>query len=217
MEEIFNAKKTSILMMRDRGYTISPDEEQVLDLDQLPGHFTDRIQLLHALAMNYRHVLRPEYTILRFTSSYEGEGHSVSTKTIQQYTGDIAQERRNHPDLKIYFVLIGDSPNNNNITTAMNGVGADAWQYFELEELQSSPVAHVSQPVYTKLSPEQDKEKTKELKTTPNGVDGMLETDPVARWYWYKAGDLIMIERDYEVIDAFTPIRVNYRRVLRAL
>lgn len=216
MEEIFNAKKTSIIMMQDRGYEISAQELSLLDLDEIPQRFDDRIQLIKSLAADYKHSSLLEITVLRFASAYEGESQSVSSKSIKQYITDIKKMRDSYPNFKINFVLVGDTPSTSVIRKAMDEVGADGWQYFELNQMQSSPATHVFQPRYIRLSPSEAEAKIEELKIRDRGLNWMLETSPIARWYWYKPGDLILVLRDYEAIEGFAPIRPNYRIVVRS-
>jgi DNA-directed RNA polymerase subunit H (RpoH/RPB5) len=223
MDEIFAAKKTSIQMMIDRGYQVSPEEIGLLEMDQHPSltpYDLDKINFMRSLGKTYHHSMLNEITVVRFASYLEGDGQSVSAKTIKQYAPDIANLRSENPGHKVYYVLIGDTPitsNMSNISKAMGDVDAHDWQYFGFDDLQSSPINHVMQPTYTRLGPEAAAAKIKELKVTSTGMAWMLESDPVARWYWYKVGDVIEALRDYGSIEGFCPLRPNYLVVVQAV
>jgi DNA-directed RNA polymerase subunit H (RpoH/RPB5) len=83
----------------------------------------------------------------------------------------------------------------NMITTTRNVVETmtpPRFEMFSSNELEYNPTKHCFQPSFTKAMAH---ELSNITQTTGTRFGKMLESDPIARFYWFRAGDVVRITR----------------------
>lgn len=91
-------------------------------------------------------------------------------------------------------------------------------EYFLSKDLQINITKHKYVPKHILLSEKEREEVKKSYRTKLINFPQILESDPVSRYYNFRSGDLIKIERCYNLytkqIDA-KPFEISYRYVIK--
>lgn len=217
MQRLFDVKKTQIQMVEDRGYIV-PDEEIKL-LDGSLQYFISYLAL-----MNSKGEFTARGSLTKIYKNQDGEsmlvyygnlekGKQISIDEVRKYENMIDHFRGLPEENLVEAILIVDHPMsssaNSHINTSINLKIKN--QIFQDSELCYNPTYHVLVPTHIKLTEQEKQEKIKELMVDTNKIPLMLPTDPIARYYGWTTGDMILITRIDMGVSILAPKSINYR------
>ena len=217
MQRLFDVKKTQIQMVEDRGYIVPEEEKRLLDLS-----LQDFIFYISLMNTNKEFTARGSLTKIysnpenKFILVYYGnleKGKQISIDEVRRYESVIDHFKSMYGDNFVESILIVDHPMsssaNSHINTSINLKIKN--QIFQDSELSYNPTHHILVPLHIKLTEEEKQQKMKELMVDANKIPLMLSTDPIARYYGWTTGDMIMIIRIDTGVSILAPKSINYR------
>lgn len=216
MQRLFDIKKTQIQMTRDRGYEISPEEEQILHTN-LNG-FIGYVQGLAA------ETARASVRSLLSRSYVSRDGATQKSTMLVYYGGKTSQQQKQvSADVVREFIkfiqrygineaiLIVDAPLSSTGNDELSALKLSKWQVFFDSELTYNPTTHVDTPRHELLSPEAAQEKLAELKVDLSKLLIIRVNDPVVRYYGWQSGGLVRVYRNDESVSILSSKSINYR------
>ena len=217
MQRLFDIKKIQLEMVRDRGYQISPEEEQILHTN-LSGF----INCVNELAAgNPRTSVRS--LLSRSYISENPDANGVRLRMLVYYGGKTnPQQKQVSADVVREFIgftqrgmneaiLIVDAPLSPTGNNELSALVLTKWQVFFDAQLTYNPTTHVDTPRHELLSPEETREKLHELKADLSKLLIIKSDDPVVRYYGWKAGGLVRVYRNDESVSILSSRSINYR------
>lgn len=216
MQKLFDIKKTQIEMARDRGYDTTEDQSILsMTLDQFENYVNQLITLLKG---SKRSVLSKFYHGIE----------NPSNKLLVQYGGRTSLQQKQVPsDIVVEFIgkartynvteaiLIVDAPLSFTGSEALNNLKTISWQIFHDSDLSYNPVKHVDTPQHILLPPNEVADVLQQMKVDKSKLLLIKESDPVIRYYGWKAGNVVRINRDDSSISILTPKSINYRVIIK--
>lgn len=225
MQRLLDIKKTQIEIVRDRGYDIGTEAE-ILDMDS--REFKHYIEgLLRAnkgktftqrsiMSNRYKKIGNESEVISVFYGELKPPEKQISSREIQSFTGTV-NNMNSKGDIVIKEVIIIvdgvlSSQANNAIKTQPSDI---FYQVFYDSDIRYNPTTHVDTPVHIKLTEEQGIEKLRELMVDQSKLPLMLDSDPIAKYYGWRPGDIIKIIRSDDAVSILAPKSINYRLVTK--
>lgn len=233
METLTHIKQTQIEMLRDRGYNVEA-EINILEMTsaEFETHFlelarTNKIKLCPGsirpiLNRLYRH---PDGTSIFVYYAGQDKSKPKSAKPgakLHSAGSTKVQITRNYTSILTKFkpeasILILNAPlasvANREVYQYMARHQIQFQIFFELD-LTYNPVMHVDTPVHVRLS---DAEKILQLEAMRVKITDLpliRSDDPIAKYYGWKAGDLIRIHRRDRPGMTLGSVSINYRVVV---
>jgi DNA-directed RNA polymerase subunit H (RpoH/RPB5) len=205
-------------MSRDRGYEISPEEEQILHTN-LTG-FIGYVQGL--AASNPRAAVRSllSRSYLSKTTNQAGAPSTLlvyyggkTTQQQKQVSADVVREFIKF--IQRYgineAILIVDAPLSSTGNDELSALKLSKWQVFFDSELTYNPTEHVDTPHHELLSSDETRAKLLELKADLSKLLIIKVDDPIVRYYGWQAGGLVRVYRNDESVSILSSKSINYR------
>lgn len=219
MQRLFDIKKTQLEMVRDRGYEISPEEEQILtmNINDFPNYINGlaadnpRAATRSLLSRSYQATL-PDGSTRSMLVYYGGKADprqkQVSAEVVREFIGLVQRYRINEA------ILIVDAALSSTGDKELSALTLTKWQVFFDSELTYNPTRHVDTPRHELLSPEDAQAKLRELRVDLSKLLILKVDDPVVRYYGWTAGNLVRIHRDDQTVSILAPKSINYRVIV---
>lgn len=171
-------KKNQVLMFQDRGYTLPPSEQAWLAMDHTQA--TERL----SAAEDPKALLDALYEEPKVWVYYATFLGSFKTKDAAPIIEQIEEQR-----LRLFLVThirptsgAWESLNRN----------LEAWTY---AQLAVNPTRHFLAQRHTPLSPQEKREFLATSKIDPQCLPMIYVSDPVARWYGFRVGQILRVDR----------------------
>jgi DNA-directed RNA polymerase subunit H (RpoH/RPB5) len=225
-EKLFLIKKTQIELTYDRGFDIGDDEKFLtwssLDFMVFIRRHGFRREIL---TNNYKPLDKNDNR--RFLAYY---GSKIKTQVSVDVVNDFVKvaTEGNITDA----ILILDGPMSNKGLDIIKDITNVNWQddrhgrntdqditninlqIFQDDELTYNPTKHVKVSRHILLSKEEAIIKMRQMKTDISRLPTMSVDCPISKYYGWKIGDLIKIERNDSSLNILTPKSLNYRIIL---
>ncbi|OAV97802.1 hypothetical protein PTTG_01056 [Puccinia triticina 1-1 BBBD Race 1] len=181
-------------LVRDRGYEVS-DAEINVSLDVFKADLASDKKNIHFAAVN------PETTQGIYV--YYSDEKSVGIKTMRKFIG-ILDEKKIESGILIYSQAM---------TPSANKVIASMAQQFTLEAFQESELLvnitrHIMVPRHEVMKPEEKKALLTRYRLKDTQLPRIQLTDPVARYYGLKRGQVVRITRPSETAGRYVSYRL---------
>jgi len=219
MQRLFEIKKTQLQMVRDRGYDLTPEEEQILTTN-MDGFLT----YMQALA-----TANPRATARSLLSrSYTSKYPNGSIRNMLVYYGGKLSPHQKQVSAEIVrefialvqsykiseAILIVDAPLSSTGDNELSALTLVKWQVFFDSELTYNPTLHVDTPRHELLSHDETHLKMKELGADFSKLLIIKLDDPIIRYWGWTVGGLVRIHRDDSAISILAPKSINYRVIV---
>lgn len=219
MQKLFDIKKTQLEMAKDRGYMLSPQEEEILHMDLYTFDIYYKALIEHKKTNN-RTVLNRLYdakdendkTIKRLLVYYgtklEPQQKQISSNVIKEFIKIILETGVTEA---VLIVDLNLSANSKEILSKLTSV---KWQIFADDELIFNPVQHIDVPKHVLLTEEQKKAKLDELKTPITKLPIIKVNEPIIKYFNWPVGSVVKIERNDQSINILSPNSITYRVII---
>lgn len=198
--KIWRIRRTVLQLCHDRGYLILQDELDE-DFEQFKSQYgtnePDRNELTVLCAHN--HNVNDKLFV------FFPDEPKIGVRVIQNYLSKMEEEQVNRA---IIIVKMGLTPS---ARQAMRDVGPEyTMEYFCESEMLINITEHELVPQHILLTTEEKVELFAHYKLKESQLMKMLSTDPVARYYGYRRGQVIKIVRKSDTAGRY----VTYRLVV---
>jgi DNA-directed RNA polymerases I, II, and III subunit RPABC1 len=187
-------------MMRDRGYTVNES-----DLSMTMERFTDTYPALmttgsrHALSMLFQHGKESKRQLFVFFP----DGSSVSVKDIKVYISMLEEQK-----ISGGIIVCRDKLSHTAVKAIEESKKSYDLEVFYMKELLFNVTHHEYVPKHILLTDEEKEEVLRERKVSESKARKILITDPVARYYGGKRGQMFRIIRESETAGKSVDYRV---------
>lgn len=219
MQHLFDIKTTQLEMVRDRGYTISPEEEPILQMTS--NDFTDymsriaaanpRASLRSLLSRSYDAVL-PDGTKRTMLVYYGGKTNpqqkQVPADVVREFIGLVQKYRITEA------VLIVDAPLSSTGDNELGALRLTKWQVFFDSELTYNPSRHVDCPHHQLLTQEEAESTLRQARVDRSKLLIIKIDDPIVRYYGWQAGGIVRVHRNDQSVSVLAPKSINYCVIL---
>lgn len=214
MENFFRSKKTTVEMAIDRGYDVGKDIEFINNYDKLyVEHEYNEVTSRSDMFAFYKHLTNNSHMIVIFLTKNETGTQSIIInydyirEKIMSHIGDAFD------NTNAIITIVSDAP----IKYAPKLVNPGTrykhfYQSFEETEIVYNP----NKSKYTskvKLI-ENPNELIKKMGIKIGETPLMTENDPIAKYYAFRAGDLVQFTRNMYEVNAYCPQQIGYRTVV---
>jgi DNA-directed RNA polymerase subunit H (RpoH/RPB5) len=179
-------KKNQVLMLQDRGYTLPPSEQAWLALDHASS--TRTLQSLddqgRSLALDALYS-SPKQVWVYYATTIE----SFVTEDVEAMIA--ASNERRRPTQRILLVCY--TRPTSKAWEALSSYDVEVWTF---AQLAVNPTKHFLSQRHTALSPQEKREFLATTKIDPQCLPMIYVSDPVARWYGFRVGQILRIERN---------------------
>lgn len=221
MQKLLDIKITQLQMVRDRGYTINPDEEAILDMP-----LEKFIRYINNIVTTSRTSIRSSLSRSYVNQLQEGEP-TTNRKSILVYYGGKTQPQQKQTPVEVVrefislvqrygvteAILILDVPLSSTSNDELSALKLTKWQVFQDSDLTYNPTLHVDIPKHELIPKDQADTILRNMKTDYLNSILIKVTDPVVRYYGWTSGSLIRIYRVDSSISILSPESINYRVV----
>jgi DNA-directed RNA polymerase I, II, and III subunit RPABC1 len=178
----FRVRKTTIEMLEDRGYKVS-DEDKSMNYSE----FTDRLEenAINLLAIHKENPNKMTY------ATFILDGKSFSKKDLVALKA-IMDEK--YPTNEMTVIIIQDKQTPQ-ITKELLNDEYKLYEIFSMKNLMFNITQHEIVPRHILLTQEETDVILKQYQTTRTQLPKLLTTDPVAKYYGMKTGDVCKIIR----------------------
>lgn len=199
MISVERVKRNQIRMMKERGYIIPPIEEAFLK-GEPPGTLPD-LQTLYS-----KPNADPFIVVLYIPLDRKNPRipATINKDTLESVLNPVVNQFGN--TLK-HIILIGDPPNAKADIQLMDMIQRKALtiERFSYENLSIVPVDHVSVPKHRLLTFTEAQKLSADLKTSLTRMPRIKTSDPIAKWYGAKRGDIFEITSRSVMTDGIIP------------
>jgi len=190
-KQIFKSFKTVLQMLKDRGNLWKTTLSQDSTFDEWKGKFKGCIGN-SKVAYNCKLVyIQPDGTK---GCVYWPKDYKIGVEIVKYYISLVTKN-----EYKAFILVVTDSVTvqsrkdmDENIKHVYNA------EYFYLDRLQINITHHKYVPKHIKLSEEEKNKIVKAYNTPIENFPCILESDPISRYYNFRIGDLIKIERYFD-------------------
>ncbi|GAU17902.1 hypothetical protein TSUD_330280 [Trifolium subterraneum] len=191
------SRKTTLEMLKDRGYSIPSDEIQLslYDFRQIHGQSPD----VDRLRFTATHTTDPSKRILVI---FSGPG-IVKVNVIRNIAGQIVNR-----DTLTGLILIVQNQITSQALKAINLLNFKV-EIFQITDLLVNVTKHVLKPKHQVLTDKQKKNLLKKYDIQEKQLPRMLQTDAIARYYGLQRGQVVKVTYTGEI----TQMHVTYRCV----
>ena len=207
-ERLFSTKKHQIMMLQARGYEV-PDAA-ILDFtqDQFNTYYQGSIPKLTSQIIP-KEGSKKKPLLVWYIETLDKD---VPVADVRQLAAFLTDE---HGQTRIFShtIIISDQKLGTPAAQTLAEMPAFEVEHFRFDELSYNPTEHFLQSTFHRLSKNQAKAFFEAMSYVhPSQMPTMYTTDPVAKYYHYQHGDLIMIIR-HAVIKQTPEKEVFYRIV----
>lgn len=218
MQRLFDIKRTQIQLAYDRGFDTSAEDEilKMTSVNEFVQYInkmitTHKISARYAVTRLYQS--RPETGKNKSLLVYYGSKTNPSQKmipaeVIREFTG-LTQVNNVSQAILIVDAAISSTGN-----AELAAVKSPTIQIFHDSELTYNPSLRVDVPLHRKIPKKEAKLKMQELKTNSHKLPIIKLKEPIIKYYGWKIGDLICIERNDFTVSILSPKSANYRIVI---
>lgn len=167
-------KKNQVLMFQDRGYTLPPSEQTWLAMDHAQA--TARL----SSAEDPKSILDVVYEVPKLSVYYATFLGRFGKKEVESI---IVSRHR--------LFLVTHTRPTTDVWEAL-GSNLEAWTY---AQLAVNPTKHFLAQRHTALTPEEKRTFLATSKIDPQCLPMIYVSDPVARWYGFRVGQILRIDR----------------------
>lgn len=189
IKDIYNVRKTSIQMLEDRGYNLSKVAR--VDINEFMIMYEED---------NYDLVDDDNKIVVSFfkgTKTFSKKDLENTVKLLKDKYGEGTK-----------MILVLKEKHNVIITKELTSEQYINVELFIFKDLIYNKVRHVGVPEHIKLNEEEIKELLNKYKLNKRQLPRMQITDPVARYYGAKGGDIFKIIRKSESSGFYTTYRL---------
>lgn len=195
--KLWRVRKTVLSLCHDRGYLILPQELNQT-LDEFKKQYGDRPTRAD-LMIDCAHTHDKNDRIFVFFA----EEPKIGVKTIQNYVVQMEEAKVHRA---IVIVRMGLTPS---AKTAMKNVSPEyIMEDFLESEMFLNITEHELVPQHILLSPEEKEELFSKYRLKENQLMKILSSDPIARYYGFKRGQVIKIIRKSDTAGRYVTHRV---------
>lgn len=206
IDRIYKVRQHEVAMLQARGYTINDDVIASVQMSQ-----EDFINTYKSNIAMLRHLCRDQdgfpvqvWYVPSIKSVSVEDWKELFTSIFNPVSGFVATHIILISLYKVGALALAQMTSNENLYI----------ERFLFDDLSYSPIHHVLQPKFTRLTKDQRDEYMNNPDNVPVGkLRTMWTSDPVARYYDYKPGDLILIENN-DVTAPYSKEVVYYRFVV---
>jgi len=178
----FRVRKTSMEMLEDRGYQIS-EEDQNMNYED----FTDRLEenAIQLIAISRENPLKMAYV------TFILEARSFSKKDLVALKATMDEK---YPTNEVTVIIVQDKQTPQ-IAKELQNDEYKLYEIFSMKNLMFNITHHEIVSKHILLTQEEADLILKQYQTTRAQLPKLLTTDPVAKYYGMKAGDVCKIIR----------------------
>lgn len=210
---LYVAKQYLLILLKARGYDIG-DEEKYLNmkLNEFKREINSELEdnpkeTIHTLfSGNYRSP-NGNTCLVKFAS--KGSGSQVGKGSIEDFLIDL-----NDYGINDEAIIVADANLSVNANALVKNVKNVYLQVFKEEELTYNPNDRVDVPKHQKLTEEEASEVLLELGVQRFQLDQATTEDAIIKYYGWRPGSIIMIERVEKYLNVMVPKTIAYRVVI---
>jgi DNA-directed RNA polymerase I, II, and III subunit RPABC1 len=178
----FRVRKTSIEMLEDRGFEVSVEDKNMNYED-----FTNRLEenAIELIATNRINPIKMAYVVFILDSK------SFSKKDLVALKATIDEK---YPKNEMTVIIVQDKQTPQ-IAKELQNDEYKLYEIFSMKNLMFNITHHEIVPKHILLTQEEADQILKQYQTTRAQLPKLLTTDPVAKYYGMKAGDVCKIIR----------------------
>lgn len=196
--KMWRIRHTVLQLCHDRGYLITQDELEET-CEQFKSQYNGRVPERSELTVLCAHHNDVDDKMFVFFP----EEPKIGIKTVQNYVVKMEEEKVSRA---IIIVRVGLTPS---AKQAMKNVGPEyVIEDFLESEMLINITEHELVPQHILLTTEEKEELFSRYRLEENQLMKMLTTDPVARYYGYKRGQVIKIIRNSETAGRYVTHRL---------
>jgi DNA-directed RNA polymerase I, II, and III subunit RPABC1 len=198
---LFNAFRTSLEMMEDRGYFV-PSDLKNITTESFKENY-ENFNTGNGLVYLFNHCENDSKTIVYFVKNTS----SISTQDISNFT------KKLQDNLVKNGIIVSNknlAANSEKIMKEINLESEYRVEYFNIDELLVNIAKHELVPKHIIVSEEEKRMVLKKYRVKPSQLPKILVTDPMARYLGVKKGMLIKIIRNSQT----SGLHVVYRIVI---
>jgi DNA-directed RNA polymerase I, II, and III subunit RPABC1 len=178
----FRVRKTSIEMLEDRGFEVSQEDKNMNYED-----FTNRLDenAIQLVATHRKNPIKMAYVVFILDSKSFSKKDLVALKALID---------EKYPSNEMTVIIVQDKQTPQIAKELLNDE-YKLYEIFSMKNLMFNITHHEIVPQHILLSPEEAEKILKQYQTTKVQLPKLLTTDPVAKYYGMKAGDICKIIR----------------------
>ena len=209
-EKLYIVKKYQIKMLKTRGFVV-PDEN-VLNMSfeefrtQYQKRVTENNEIFSLLTTE---ITSPTNLLVWYVGT---QGSDVPVSDIQTLL-DFITDKEGRIKTFSHIMIISDQKLGTKAAEKLNNLSRLTIEHFLYYQLSYDPTNHILFPKHTRLTQKEAKMFFKQNSLYPTQLPTMYTSDPIAKIYHYKPGDVIFIERT-AVIDLIPQTTIMYRLVV---
>lgn len=201
LTQLYRARRTVLQMLFHREYVVLRT-----DLDMTFDDFKNRFgqnedTIRDELTLLVAHKEKPEQKMIVFF----GKPTRLVIDDISAFSNRMELDGITNA---IVVVDKNPTPRFNEGVNALNANGAQSFEIFNLMELLVNITEHVLVPKHVPLKPEQTLELLRKYKLKPSQLPRIQHSDPIARYYGLKKGNVVKIIRKSETAGKYVTYRV---------
>jgi len=209
--------RNTLKMLQARGFNINDDnnfdllDETISDRERFEV-FSERYEKesLESLKDDISKIYTKGKKYKLYLSFVTDSGQSTGINIINNIKATIEKEKANHGIIIYDVKLSPDSGKEINKSEELLSA-------FQKDELIQCPIDHKDVPKHTLLSSAEQENLLKEFKLKSfKDIPLILETDPIVKFYGWRAGSVVKIERDDFYLEILTPKTLQYRYIVPA-
>lgn len=219
-EQLFVVKKNQIKMMQRRGYTV-PDAA-LLDYTyaQFEAYYKQALALVEPVDVQApvdlfdvitTEIEAPKKALVWYTPQQNKDIPVDDLREMIAYITEDDGSVRNYREI----VVISSGRMSSKMTQQLEILEQLNVQHFTYQELSYDPTYHFLAVPHTRLSSNETKAFLKRTRIQPSQLPTILSSDPVVKYYGWKANSIVRIQR-MSVISMAAPESVFYRRIVPA-
>lgn len=203
---IFRVRKTTLQLLRDRGYVVFDSKD---DLEMSRQNFEEKFVKINQIIRDNLEIKRPRWNlpsqrILVVFVKGEKDKSSIGVKSIRTYCERIKQDDFH----KAIMILHGRlTPHAKQAISAINSL-VDRIEYFNESELIVNITEHCLVPRHEVLLKEDCKKLLEKYSIKENQLPKINKNDPVARYLGIEKNQIVKIIRTSETSGRY----ITYRR-----
>jgi DNA-directed RNA polymerase I, II, and III subunit RPABC1 len=178
----FRVRKTTMEMLEDRGYEVSEEDKNMNYED-----FTDRLEenAINLVTINRTNPIKMAYVAFILDSKSFSKKDLVTLKALIN---------EKYPSNKMTVIIVQDKQTPQ-ISKELLNDEYKLYEIFSVKNLMFNITHHEIVPKHILLTQEESDLILKQYQTTRAQLPKLLTTDPVAKYYGMKAGDICKIVR----------------------
>jgi len=218
MRKLFDIKKTQLEMVKDRGYNLSSDEEEILKMDfsKFETYYRElgeKKKVLNRTLLNRFYDMKKGDDIVKrllvfYGSKTEQQQKQIPANVVREFVKLIQDYGVTEA------VLIVDLNLSSTGEGILSKITSVRWQIFNDKELEFNPTKHIDVPKHELLSPEEQRNKLLSLRTTISNLTLINVNDPVIKYYNWATGGIVKIYRNDQEIGILSEKSITYRVII---